>query len=51
MNDQQFVQELEQFLLKDIRDACAQKSNPRTKLKSSDTKCDLIYKCVFADFL
>ena len=51
MNDQPFIQELEQLLLKDIRDACARNHNPRAKPKSLDTKSALIYKCVFADFL
>ena len=51
VNDQQFILELEKCLLKDIRDACAWNSNTRAKPKSPDTKCDLIYKLVFADFL
>ena len=51
VNDQRFLQELEQFLAKDICDACARNSNPRAKPKPSDTKTALIYKRVFADFL
>ena len=31
--------------------SCARNTNPLAKLKASDTKFDLIYKCVFADFL
>ena len=49
VNDQQFIQGLEQFLAKDIRDACARNSNPVEKLKPSDTKTALIYERVFAD--
>ena len=51
VNNQWFIQQLEQFLSKDVRDACAQSSNPRAKPKSSNTKSDLNYKRVFADFL
>ena len=51
VNDQQFIQELEELLAKDIRDACAQNTNPRAKPKASDTKIALIYKRVFGDFL
>ena len=55
VNDQQFIylfiQELAQFLAKDIRDTCARNSNPRAKPKPSDTKTVVIYKQVFANFL
>ena len=50
MNDQRFIQELQQFLSKDIRDACARNTNPHTKPKPSDMKTVLIYKRVFAGF-
>ena len=48
VNDQQFIEQLEKYL---VGDACAQNSNARAKLKSPDTKSNLIYKHVFADFL
>ena len=51
MNDKRFIRELEELLVKDIRNACARNTNPRAKLKALDTKSDLIYKRVFADFL
>ena len=51
VNDKRFIRELEELLAKDIRNACARNTNPRAKLKASDTKSDLIYKLVFADFL
>ena len=51
MNDQPFIRELEELLAKYIRNACAQNTNPRAKPKASDTKSNLIYKRVFADFL
>ena len=51
VNDQQFIQELEQFLSKDICDACAWNNNPRAKPKPSDPKTALIYKCGFTNFL
>ena len=51
MNDQRFIQELEQYLLKDMHGACARNSNPCAKLKPSDMKTALIYKHVFTDFL
>ena len=51
VNDQRFIQELEEFLVKDIRDACARNSNPCAKPKPSESKTALIYKRVFADFL
>ena len=51
MNDQQFIDDLNKYLVKDISDTCARNTNPRAKPKSSDTKSNLIYKCVFADFL
>ena len=51
VNDKRFIRELEDLLVKDIRNACARNRNPRAKLKASDTKSDLIYKRVFADFL
>ena len=31
MKDQRFIDELEQFLAKEIRDACAQNNNARAK--------------------
>ena len=46
-----FIRELEEMLVKDIRNACARNTNPRAKPKASDTKSDLIYKRVFGDFL
>ena len=46
-----FIRELEELLAKDIPNACARNTNPRAKPKASDTKSDLIYKRVFADFL
>ena len=51
VNDKRFIRELEEMLVKDIRNACARNINPRAKPKASDTKSDLIYKRVFADFL
>ena len=36
MNKQHFIQDPEQFVLKDIHDACAQNSNSRAKPKPSD---------------
>ena len=51
VNDQRFIRELKELLAKDIRDACARNTNPRAKPKALDTKSDLIYKRVFADFL
>ena len=51
MNDQQIIQELEKYLGKDIRDACAWNNNSCAKRKSRDTKSDLMYKRVFANFL
>ena len=51
VNDQRFIREPEELLVKDIRNACAQNTNPRAKPKALDTKSDLIYKRVFADFL
>ena len=42
---------MEQFLLKDTWYACVWNNNLCAKPESSDTKSDLIYKCVFADFL
>ena len=51
VNDKQFIRELEELFVKDIRDACARNTNSRAKPKASDTKSDLIYKRVFADFL
>ena len=44
------IDELNQYLVKDIRDACARNTFAIAKPKSSDTKSDLIYKHVFADF-
>ena len=46
-----FIRELEELLAKGIRNACARNTNPGAKPKASDTKCDFIYKRVFADFL
>ena len=51
VNDKRIIRELEELLAKDIRNACARNMNPRAKPKVSDTKSDLIYKRVFADFL
>ena len=51
VNDNRFIRELEEMLVKDIRNACARNTNPRAKPKASDTKSDLIYKRVFGDFL
>ena len=46
MNDKRFIRELEELLVKDIRNACARNTNPRAKPKASDTKSDLIYVCL-----
>ena len=51
VNDKWFIRELEEMLVKDIRNACARNTNPRAKPKASDTKSDSIYKRVFGDFL
>ena len=51
VDNQRFIGELEEFLAKDIHDACAWNTNPRVKPKASDTKTALIYKCVFGNFL
>ena len=51
MNDQRFIEEPEKYFVKDIRDACAWNNNLCARPKSSDTKSNLIYKCVFAAFL
>ena len=51
VNDKRFIREPEELLAKDIRIACARNTNPRAKPKALDTKSDLIYKRVFADFL
>ena len=51
VNNQQFIQELEKYFVKDIRDACARNNNLCAKPRSSHMKSDLIYKRVFADFL
>ena len=51
VNDKRFIRELEEMLVKDIRNACARNTNPRAKPKALDTKSDLIYKRVFGDFL
>ena len=51
VNDKRFIREVEELLAKDIRNACARNTNPRAKPKASDTKSDLICKCVFANFL
>ena len=51
VNNQRFIRALEEFLAKDIRAACARNTNPRAKLKASDTKTASIYTCVFGDFL
>ena len=51
MNDQPFIQELEELFAKDIRDACARNTNRRAKPKSSDTNTTVIYKHVSGDFL
>ena len=51
VNDQRFIRELEELLAKDIRNACVRNTNPRAKPKALDTKFDLIYKRVLAEFL
>ena len=51
VNDERFIREPEELLVKDIRNACARNTYPCAKPKASDAKSDLIYKCVFADFL
>ena len=51
VNDKRFIRELEELLVKEIRNACAPNTNPCAKPKASDTRSDLIYKRVFADFL
>ena len=51
VNNKRFIRELEELLAKDIRNTCARNTNPHAKPKASDTKSDLIYKHVFADFL
>ena len=51
VNDLLFIDDLNKYLIKNIRDACARNNNPRPKPKSSDTNSDLIYKPVFANFL
>ena len=48
VNDQQFIDDLNKYLVKDISDTCARNSNLRTK---PNTKSNLIHKCVFADSL
>ena len=45
VNNQRFIEQL------DIRDTCAPNSNPRAKLRASNTKTALIYKRVFPDCL
>ena len=42
VNDQRFIDDLEQFLAKDIRDACARSNNPRAEPRASDTKTVVI---------
>ena len=51
MNDEQFIDDVNKYLVKDIRDACARTRNPRAKPKSLDMESHLFYKCVFAEFL
>ena len=51
MNDQRFIQELEDFLSKDICDACAQNSNPHAKPKPSSMKSALIFQACVCRFL
>ena len=51
VNDKRFIRELEELLVKDIGNGCARNTNLRAKPKVSDTKSDLMYKGVFADFL
>ena len=51
VNNERFIRELEELLVKDTRNACARNTNPRAKPKASDTKSDLIHKRVFGDFL
>ena len=42
VNDKRFIRELEEMLVKDIRNACARNTNPRAEPKALDTKSDLI---------
>ena len=51
VSDQQFIDHLKIYLVKDICGACAQNNNPCAKPKSLDTKSALIYKHVFTNFL
>ena len=51
VNDQQFIQELEELPAKDICDACVRNTNPRAKPKASGTKTAFLHKRVFGDFL
>ena len=51
VNKKRFIRELEELLGKGIRNACARNTSPCAKPSASDTKCDLIYTGVFADFL
>ena len=51
VDNKRFIRELEELLVKDIRNACARNTNPRAKPTASDTKSDLIDKRVFGDFL
>ena len=51
VKDERFIRELEELLTKDIHNACVWNTNPRAKPKISDTKSDLIYKRLFANFL
>ena len=37
VNDQQFIDDLNKYLVKDIRDACARNSNPHAQRKLSNT--------------
>ena len=50
VNAHQFIVDPKEYLVKNIRDACAWNNNPRAKRKSLDTTFDLMYKCVSADF-
>ena len=48
-NDQNFINELNKYLVKDIPCACAR--NTSLGASPSHPKSDFIYKRVFADFL
>ena len=49
--DQLFIDDLSKQLVAELRAACQFNPNPGAKLKSSDTKTDLIYKRAFCNYL